>query len=51
MSIEHASMQAVRKPWGSPDLRPWSGIDGTGDRSENSGLSAPTGNAPVRPCF
>lgn len=24
MTIEHACMQAVRKPWGSTDLRPWS---------------------------
>lgn len=23
MAIEHARMQAVRKPWGSTDLRPW----------------------------
>jgi mannose-6-phosphate isomerase len=26
MAIEHASMLAVRKPWGSTDLTPWSGL-------------------------
>lgn len=26
MTIEHASTQAVLKPWGSTDLRPWSEI-------------------------
>jgi mannose-6-phosphate isomerase len=26
VTIEHASMQAVRKPWGSTNLRPWSEI-------------------------
>ncbi len=32
MAIEHAAVQVVRKPWGVADLRPWSGIDGSGDR-------------------
>ena len=27
MAIEHASVQAARKPWGVADLHPWSGID------------------------
>ena len=31
MSIEHASVRAMHKPWGVSDLQPWSGIDGTGD--------------------
>jgi mannose-6-phosphate isomerase len=31
MAIEHASVQAVGKPWGVADLHPWSGIDGSGD--------------------
>jgi mannose-6-phosphate isomerase len=31
MAIEHATVQVVRKPWGVADLRPWSGIDGSGD--------------------
>lgn len=26
MTIEHASMRAVRKPWGKNDLRPWNDI-------------------------
>ena len=30
MAIEHAAVQAVRKPWGVTDLRPWSDIDGAG---------------------
>jgi mannose-6-phosphate isomerase len=29
MAIEHASVRAVRKPWGVADLNPWSGIDGS----------------------
>jgi len=31
MSIEHASVQAMRKPWGVSDLQPWSSVDGTVD--------------------
>jgi hypothetical protein len=31
MAIEHASVRAVRKPWGSADLRRWSDIDDDGD--------------------
>ena len=31
MPVEHASVRAVRKPWGVSDLQPWSGIDGTVD--------------------
>lgn len=31
MAIERASVQVARKPWGVTDLRPWSGIDGSGD--------------------
>ena len=31
MAIEHAAVQVVRKPWGVADLKPWSGIDGSGD--------------------
>ena len=31
MTIEHASVQAARKPWGVTDLHPWSRIDGSGD--------------------
>src|SRR6476469_7522783 len=29
MAIEHAPVQAVRKPWGVADLNPWSRIDGS----------------------
>lgn len=32
MPIEHASVRAVRKPWGVSDLQPWSSIDGTDDK-------------------
>ncbi len=31
MAIERACVRAVRKPWGSADLRPWSAIDPDGD--------------------
>ena len=31
MAIEHAYAQVARKPWGVGDLRPWSGIDGSGE--------------------
>jgi mannose-6-phosphate isomerase len=31
MTVEHASVQVVRKPWGVSDLHPWSSIDGCGD--------------------
>jgi mannose-6-phosphate isomerase len=31
MAIEHAPVQAVRKPWGVADLNPWSRIDGSED--------------------
>ena len=30
MTIEHACMQAVNKPWGSTDLRPWSELQSGG---------------------
>jgi mannose-6-phosphate isomerase len=30
VTIEHACMQAVRKPWGSTDLRPWSELQSGG---------------------
>ncbi len=30
MTIEHACVQAVHKPWGSTDLRPWSEHQGSG---------------------
>jgi mannose-6-phosphate isomerase len=31
MTIEHASVQVARKPWGVDDLHPWSSIDVSGD--------------------
>jgi mannose-6-phosphate isomerase len=31
MTIEHASVQVARKPWGVADIRPWSCIDVSGD--------------------
>ncbi len=30
MTIEHACMQVVHKPWGSTDLGPWNGLQGDG---------------------
>ena len=32
MTIEHASMRTVQKPWGRTDLRPWSEADATHGR-------------------
>ena len=31
MTIEHASVEVARKPWGVADLHPWSRIDGSAD--------------------
>jgi len=31
MTIEHASIEIARKPWGRVDLRPWSSIDASAD--------------------
>ena len=31
MSIEHASVRAMPKPWGVSNLQPWSSIDAAGD--------------------
>ncbi|UPJ55887.1 class I mannose-6-phosphate isomerase [Bradyrhizobium sp. 192] len=31
MTIEHASVEIARKPWGRRDLRPWSSIDASAD--------------------
>jgi mannose-6-phosphate isomerase len=31
MAIEHASVQVVRKPWGTDDLHPWNSMDVSGD--------------------
>jgi len=31
MTIEHASVEIARKPWGRLDLRPWSSIDASTD--------------------
>jgi len=31
MTIEHASVEIARKPWGRVDLRPWSSIDASAD--------------------
>lgn len=47
MSIEHASVRAMPKPWGVRDLQPWSRVDGTGDAVgelwfERADSSAPT---------
>jgi mannose-6-phosphate isomerase len=46
MTIEQASIQITRKPWGCVDLRPWSRIDASADPVgelwlERTGVSAP----------
>lgn len=47
MAIEHASTKAVRKPWGSTDLRPWSEISGEGDAIGELWFQRAATNAPV----
>src|SRR6195952_635273 len=47
MAIEHASVQVVRKPWGVADLRPWSGIDGSGDVIGELWFKRIAKNAPI----
>ena len=40
MTIEHACMRVVRKPWGSTDLRPWSDIQRRWRRDRRALVSA-----------
>jgi mannose-6-phosphate isomerase len=47
MAIEHASVQAVRKPWGVTDLRPWSDLDGSGGAVGELWFCRPDQTAPV----
>jgi mannose-6-phosphate isomerase len=47
MAIEHASVQAARKPWGVADLHPWSSIDGSGDAVGELWFQRVDQNAPV----
>jgi mannose-6-phosphate isomerase len=47
MPIEHASVRAMRKPWGVSDLQPWSSIDGTGDAVGELWFERADGNAPT----
>jgi mannose-6-phosphate isomerase len=47
MSIEHASVRAMRKPWGVSDLQPWSSIDGTGDAVGELWFERADSNAPM----
>jgi mannose-6-phosphate isomerase len=47
MAIEHASVRVVRKPWGVADLRPWSGIDGSGDSIGELWFQRADRNAPT----
>lgn len=47
MAIEHATVQVVRKPWGVADLRPWSGIDGSGDAVGELWFQREDRNAPI----
>jgi mannose-6-phosphate isomerase len=47
MAIEHAAVQAVRKPWGVTDLRPWSDIDGSGGAVGELWFQRPNQAAPV----
>jgi mannose-6-phosphate isomerase len=47
MAIEHAAVQAVRKPWGVSDLRPWSDIDGSDGAVGELWFHRPSQTAPV----
>src|ERR1700712_4494555 len=47
MAIEHAAVQAVRKPWGVSDLRPWSDIDGSDGAVGELWFHRPDQTAPV----
>ena len=46
MAIEHARMRAVRKPWGSIDLRPWSNMGNDGVAIGELWFQRPDVNAP-----
>ena len=47
MAIEHASVQVARKPWGVADLRPWSGMDVSGDPVGELWFQRPDKDAPL----
>ena len=47
MAIEHAAVQAVRKPWGVADLHPWSGTDGSGEAIGELWFQRVDQNAPI----
>jgi mannose-6-phosphate isomerase len=47
VAIEHARMRAVRKPWGSTDLLPWSGIQPDGAAVGELWFQRPDANAPA----
>src|SRR5437868_12830634 len=47
MSIEHASVRAMPKPWGVRDLQPWSSVDVTGDAVGELWFERADGNAPI----
>ncbi len=47
MAIEHAAVQAVRKPWGVTDLTPWSDIDASVGAVGELWFHRPDQTAPV----
>ncbi len=47
MAIEHACMRAVRKPWGSIDLRPWSKMGDAGGPIGELWFQRPDVHAPA----
>lgn len=47
MTIEHASVQVARKPWGVADLHPWSSVDGSGDAVGELLFQRADKNAPI----
>lgn len=56
MSVELASVESARKPWGCEDLRPWSSVDGSGDaigelRFHRADLGRPVGRLLLKLLF
>ena len=47
MTIEHASVQVVRKPWGVADLHPWSSVEASGDPVGELWFQRADNNAPT----
>src|SRR4051794_4248049 len=47
MTVEQAAVEAVSKPWGVADLRPWSGLELCGERVGELWFRRADSNAPL----